>query len=921
MATTYKYVFNPFTGNFDEVVNTIDASDITGGSALSVAGFDSTGTLGSIPGFNYTTENGLDQDISVDMANNATDYFEIDINPTANTTGIFKSAFTINVPLDNANTGFNMGDASGGGANAFNVTLDRQNAAGGQSGDLSIINVNSTIGDGTGAQVVHSYTAQDISTHLAAGSSITTNYTGLGVFPAFDAGSTLDNATLLNTNPTFNGTATGFLTTLGIFPNFGAASITAHYHAIENGGDGNTTAVITEYINYNGYLNNASIGNMTGIQFNPNNVAISGSLTLARFSPGGTTTIGDDSDLIDINGTATVASGKNIRGINLSMNGFTSDQQKQALNIDGGALNVQSPYDTSVLSASPGEFQQNIIGGQLTIAAGHPMTNTFGFGNNLASTALIQDDMGPDPTGVGIGYTMVGFVGNISVASGKTADTINMAIGGAGIPTQAGDGGTITNATMYKAIGFLNEGGNLSVTNMKAFEVSPNLSAYSTNVWGLYIADTNANNWLAKNMIIGGVTGLPTGAFALDVTGDSSIVGTLSMNSNFIHNVTDPVAPQDAATKAYVDASLSSNIHSFNTQSGTTYTFVLADGSQTGTMPIVSFTNASAVTATVPPNSSVAFPIGTEIDLIQSGAGRVTVAPGAGVTIDSNGSNLSLLGQYTSASLIKTATNTWILTGSIGNPFISATGGTITTNGNFRIHTFTTNGTFSVTNAPSGTSLNYLIVGGGGGGGVDAGVGTGGGGGGGFLTATGYAASIQNYSIIVGDGGLRGSASQGANGGVSSFDGNVALGGGGGAANGSIGQNGGSGGGGTGTGTGARTAGTGSQGFNGGIGATDLASYSNGGGGGGASMAGVDASPTNGGNGGDGASSSISGTSTPYAGGGGGGTLTGTGGTGGSGGGGMNNVSGTANTGGGGGGGAVGGDGGSGIVIISYQFQ
>lgn len=96
-----------------------------------------------------------------------------------------------------------------------------------------------------------------------------------------------------------------------------------------------------------------------------------------------------------------------------------------------------------------------------------------------------------------------------------------------------------------------------------------------------------------------------------------------------------------------------------NTQTGTTYTLVLTDAND-----CVTLSNAAAITLTVPPNSSVAFPVGTRIDLIQLGAGQVTVAAGAGVTVNRCATfTLKLLEQYAEASLKKTATNTWVLTG------------------------------------------------------------------------------------------------------------------------------------------------------------------------------------------------------------------------------------------------------------------
>lgn len=90
------------------------------------------------------------------------------------------------------------------------------------------------------------------------------------------------------------------------------------------------------------------------------------------------------------------------------------------------------------------------------------------------------------------------------------------------------------------------------------------------------------------------------------------------------------------------------------------YTLVLSDAGK-----MVTMTNASANNLTVPPNSSVAFPVNTRIDLIQYGAGQTTIVAGAGVTLFSSGSKLKLSGQYSGASLWKKATDTWVVVGDL----------------------------------------------------------------------------------------------------------------------------------------------------------------------------------------------------------------------------------------------------------------
>jgi len=92
----------------------------------------------------------------------------------------------------------------------------------------------------------------------------------------------------------------------------------------------------------------------------------------------------------------------------------------------------------------------------------------------------------------------------------------------------------------------------------------------------------------------------------------------------------------------------------------TAYTLVIGDAGK-----LVTMSNASANTLTVPPNSSVAFPTGTRIDVLQKGAGQTTIAAGSGVTINSKASALNLSAQYSGATLIKYGTDTWFAVGDL----------------------------------------------------------------------------------------------------------------------------------------------------------------------------------------------------------------------------------------------------------------
>ena len=310
--------------------------------------------------------------------------------------------------------------------------------------------------------------------------------------------------------------------------------------------------------------------------------------------------------------------------------------------------------------------------------------------------------------------------------------------------------------------------------------------------------------------------------------------------------------------------------------------------------------------------------------------------------------------------------------------FICASGGTETTSGDFKIHTFTGPGTFIVNGVsactPARNIVSYLAVAGGGGGGICGG---GGGGAGGFregknapicsytvspLNApAGLPVSVQSYSITVGaaGAGASGSSNNGDSGSVSTFSSITSAGGGGGGSFGGGGSlepgkealTGGSGGGAGGIGPSSTISGAAGntppvsppQGNAGGSGQHIGGCTMKSGGGGGATAAGdggTNQTPgpgsSRGGTGGAGATTHITGAPLAYSGGGGGagfgssgtsaGSPCGTGGTG-SGATGSGTVAGTTNRGGGGGGSIHGGsptggaNGGSGVVIIRYKFQ
>jgi len=397
-------------------------------------------------------------------------------------------------------------------------------------------------------------------------------------------------------------------------------------------------------------------------------------------------------------------------------------------------------------------------------------------------------------------------------------------------------------------------------------------------------------------------------------------------------------------------------------------------------------TTSGAITVTLPASPSAGNIVSVSDYAKTSASNNITIARNSS-NIDGSATDLVLNTAGVAVTLVfADATKGWKPVNSneiAGGPkFVAASGGTETTSGDFKIHTFTGPGNFTVTCAgnPGGSStVDYLVIAGGGSGATSASPRAGGGGAGGYRFSNGTASgcytagpsplgasalpvSAQAYPVVVGGGGAAASGpnNRGNQGSTSSFSTISSAGGGyGGAGSRPVGcgtLDGGSGGSGGGSGssdngspdpTNGGTIGSGNtppvsppQGNNGGQGVHAPGLWAAGGGGGGAGAVGGSASPkstptpgASAGAGGAGLTSCITASPVARGGGGGGDGVNINGAAGGSGGGGNSgNVSGgsaagsagTDNTGGGGGAGndpGGSGKGGSGIVIIRYKFQ
>jgi len=385
--------------------------------------------------------------------------------------------------------GFGVNTSINAGRNTTLISVNNSGTVANQFRFLEASN-NNTINSGIGINAYNN-------------SAVTTDWTGLNIT---NGGSVGTNYSGINTYS--NGNITGSSTTIG---GYSDGSVGGDRFLL-NLGANNTGSVGGNSFLINAYDNSAITGGFQGMNLN-------------RTGNVGTYMNGLS---INLSGNATSAQGLSVNVGSVSVSGGVPT----AINSDGGTTQVNYGY---AFPSSVGFFQSHYLGGSLQVQSGIPISNTYGFGENLAQSVIFEDDMGDDGTGIKLGINVVGMVGQLQGTSGKTLDALTFCLTGAGVPASS-TGGTISNLTMYRAAGLLPQGGTIdSVTNMYGFKVDALADLTpAMNQWGVYVDSANSDNFFKKNVIIGGATGKPTGTEVLYASGNSIITGTGSFKSDDI---------------------------------------------------------------------------------------------------------------------------------------------------------------------------------------------------------------------------------------------------------------------------------------------------------------------------------------------------------------------------------------------------
>lgn len=467
------------------------------------------------------------------------------------------------------------------------------------------------------------------SVNLSNGTSlpISTGVSGLGANVATFL-ATPSSANLINVVTDESGTGTLIFNTS---PNINTSITTssASFDLV------NTTATT---VNIAGAAATLSIGNASG------NTSLNGNVTI-----GGNLTVQGSNTIINAN-TITV-SDKNIElGTIASPTNTTAD---------GGGITLKGTTDktftwSNTAAAWTSSEDLNVVTGKVYEINGVSVLSATTLGSGVTGSSLTSFGTSPSLTTPVISSGGATFNGSTSgttvLKANATAGTTTItlpAVTGTAVTT--GDTGTVTSTMILDgtiANADISTSAAIAISKLAAGTAGQVILANATGV-ATYVTPSGDVSWDSS----GNVQIVANTIVNADINSAAAIVYSKLSLANTIVNT-------DISTAAAIDLGKIADV-STNANTATAYTLVLADKNK-----VVELNNAAAIALTVPADNTVVYGTGTQITLLQTGAGQVTIAGASGVTVNAT-PGLKMRAQWSSVTLLKRAANTWVAMGDL----------------------------------------------------------------------------------------------------------------------------------------------------------------------------------------------------------------------------------------------------------------
>lgn len=209
-----------------------------------------------------------------------------------------------------------------------------------------------------------------------------------------------------------------------------------------------------------------------------------------------------------------------------------------------------------------------------------------------------------------------------------------------------------SSTTVTVASGGRGKDGTIAIAHANAAVVWPSWSAQDADEANAHVSSSGSTGSIT-------VHGLAVGSNVVGTTDTQTLTNKTLSGGTVTGTVTASGATLTSPTVTGAVINNSAWNLALNDQTGTAYTLALTDNGK-----LVTVDNASTATVTIPLNSSVAFPTGAQVHMVQKGTGAVAITGASGVTVNAT-PGLNFRAQWSAATAVKIATDTWILLGDL----------------------------------------------------------------------------------------------------------------------------------------------------------------------------------------------------------------------------------------------------------------